>query len=210
MLNSQWFKNIYLFLNNPENQHIFRIPELKIIDILRLYLDQLEQRKKEGRILEEVPDLEKIERERKRKEEEDKKKDRPQMHTILQNFIKKPINLSESRRSSFRKSNVIEVDDKEEEAKDLQYLREKKYSFLNFLFNNMRLIIDNIHISDKLKSQMFKETQNLKSTEDILDIYQHFADLVVEMIQGTGIDNFDNFYILFKLTTYKKDIITVF
>ena len=194
MLNSQWFKNIYVYLNNPENQHIFRIPELKIIDILRMYIDQLEQRKKEGRVLEEVPDQEEIEKERKRREEEAKKNNRPQMHTILQNFIKKPINLNESRRSSFRKSNIIEVDDKEEEAKDRQYLKEKKYSFLNFLFNNMRLIIDNIHISDKIKSQMFKETQKLKSTEDILDIYQHFADLVVEMIQGTGIDNFDNFY----------------
>ena len=194
MLNSQWFKNIYVYLNNPENQQIFRIPELKIIDILRMYIDQLEQRKKEGRVLEEVPDQEQIEKERKRKEEEAKKNNRPQMHTILQNFIKKPINLNESRRSSFRKSNLIEVDDKEEEAKDKQYLKEKKYSFLNFLFNNMRLIIDNIHISDKLKSEMFKETQKLKSTEDILDIYQHFADLVVEMIQGTGIDNFDNFY----------------
>ena len=194
MLNSQWFKNIYVYLNNPENQHIFRIPELKIIDILRMYIAQLEQRKKEGRALDEVPDQELIEKERKKREEQEKKNDRPAMHTILQNFIKKPINLNESRRSSFRKSNVIEVDDKEEEAKDKQYLREKKYSFLNFLFNNMRLIIDNIHISDKIKSQMFKETQKLKSTEDILDIYQHFADLVVEMIQGTGIDNFDNFY----------------
>ena len=194
MLNSQWFKNIYVYLNNPENQHIFRIPELKIIDILRMYIEQLEQRKKEGRVLEEVPDQEQIEKERKTREEEAKKNNRPQMHTILQNFIKKPINLNQSRRSSFRKSNVIEVDDKEEEAKDRQYLKEKKYSFLNFLFNNMRLIIDNIHISDKIKSQMFKETQKLKSTEDILDIYQHFADLVVEMIQGTGIDNFDNFY----------------
>ena len=194
MLNSQWFKNIYVYLNNPENQHIFRIPELKIIDILRMYIDQLEQRKREGRVLEEVPDQEQIEKERKRREEEAKKNNRPQMHTILQNFIKKPINLNESRRSSFRKSNIIEVDDKEEEAKDRQFLKEKKYSFLNFLFNNMRLIIDNIHISDKIKSQMFKETQKLKSTEDILDIYQHFADLVVEMIQGTGIDNFDNFY----------------
>ena len=194
MLNSQWFKNIYVYLNNPENQHIFRLPELKIIDILRMYIDQLEQRKKEGRVLEEVPDQELLEKERKRKEEEEKINNRPQMHAILQDFLKKPINLNESRRSSFRKTNIIEVDDKEEEAKDKQYLREKKYSFLNFLFNNMRLIIDNIHISDKLRSQMFKETQKLKSTEDILDIYQHFADLVVEMIQGTGIDNFDNFY----------------
>ena len=194
MLNSQWFKNIFVYLNNPESQHIFRLPELKIIDILRMYIDQLEQRKKEGRVLEEVPDQELLEKERKRKEEEDKVNNRPQMHAILQDFLKKPINLNESRRSSFRKSNIIEVDDKEEEAKDKQYLKEKKYSFLNFLFNNMRLIIDNIHISDKLRSQMFKETQKLKSTEDILDIYQHFADLVIEMIQGTGIDNFDNFY----------------
>ena len=194
MLNSQWFKNIYVYLNNPENQHIFRLPELKIIDILRQFIEQLDQRKKEGRALEDVPDQELIEREKKKKEEEDKKKEKPQMHAILQEFLKKPINLNESRRSSYRKSNVIEVDDKEEEARDLQFLKEKKYSLLNFLFNNMRLIIDNIHISDKLQSQMFKETQKLKSTEDILDVYQHFADLVVEMIQGTGIDNFDNFY----------------
>ena len=65
MLNSQWFKNIYVYLNNPENQHIFRLPELKIIDILRMYINQLEQRKREGRVLEEVPDQELIERERK-------------------------------------------------------------------------------------------------------------------------------------------------
>ena len=49
----------------------------------------------------------------------------------------------------------------------------------------MRLIIDNIHISDKLTSHLFKETQNLKSTEDIIDIYQHISDLVIKMIQGT-------------------------
>ena len=194
MLNSQWFKNVFVYLNNPENQHIFRLPELKIIDILRQFIEQLDQRKKEGRVLDEVPDQEAIERERKKKEEEDRRKEKPQMHTILQEFLKKPINLNESRRSSYRKSNVIEVDDKEEEEKDMHYLKEKKYSLLNFLFNNMRLIIDNIHISDKLQSQMFRETQKLKSTEDILDVYQHFADLVVEMIQGTGIDNFDNFY----------------
>ena len=58
----------------------------------------------------------------------------------------------------------------------------------------MRLIIDNIHISDKIKSQIFKETQNLKSTENVIDIYQHISDLVIEMIQGTGVDNFNNFY----------------
>ena len=66
--------------------------------------------------------------------------------------------------------------------KDLKYLKEKKYSFLNFLFNNMRLIIDNIHISEKLNAQIFKESQKLKSTEDILDIYQHISDLVVLIV----------------------------
>ena len=194
MLNSPWFKKIYLYLNAPEHQKIFDTPELKIIDILRMYLEKLELRKKEGKPIDEVSEQELLERERRKREEEAKKKTKFQMHEILEEFLKKPINDSVSRRSSFSKNNAIEIDDKEEEARDLQYLREKKYSFLNFLFNNMRLIIDNIHISDKLKSQIFKETQTLKSTEDILDIYQHISDLVVEMIQGTGADNFNNFY----------------
>lgn len=116
------------------------------------------------------------------------------MHEILEEFLKKPINLSVSRRSSFNKNNAIEIDDKEEEANDLQYLKEKKYSFLNFLFNNMRMIIDNIHITDKLNSHIFKITQTVKSTEEIIDIYQHITDLIIEMIQGTGVDNFNNFY----------------
>ena len=158
-----------------------------------MYLEKLELRKKEGKPIDEVSEQELLERERKKREEEAKKKAKFQMHEILEEFLKKPINDSVSRRSSFSKHNAIEIDDKEEEARDLQYLREKKYSFLNFLFNNMRLIIDNIHISDKLKSLIFKETQNLKSTEDIIDIYQHISDLVIEMIQGTGVDNFNNF-----------------
>ena len=194
MLNSPWFKKIYLYLNAPEHQKIFDTPELKIIDILRMYLEKLELRKREGKPIDEVSEQELLERERRRREEEAKKKDKLQMHEILEEFLKKPINDSVSRRSSFSKHNAIEIDDKEEEARDLQFLREKKYSFLNFLFNNMRLIIDNIHISDKLTSHLFKETQNLKSTEDIIDIYQHISDLVIEMIQGTGVDNFNNFY----------------
>ena len=194
MLNSPWFKKIYMYLNDPEHQKIFDTPELKIIDILKMYLEKLELRKKEGRPIDEVSEQELLERERKKREEEAKKKEKFQMHEILEEFLKKPINVSVSRRSSFSKNNAIEIDDKEEEARDLQYLREKKYSFLNFLFNNMRLIIDNIHITDKLKSQIFKETQSLKTTEDILDIYQHISDLVIEMIQGTGADNFNNFY----------------
>ena len=173
MLNSEWFKNIFLYLNNPEQQKVFDKPESKIIDILRKYLEKLELRKKEGKPINEVSEQELLERERKRKEEEDKKKNRFQMHEILEEFLKKPINLSVSRRSSFNKNNAIEIDDKEEEANDLQYLKEKKYSFLNFLFNNMRMIIDNIHITDKLNSHIFKITQTVKSTEEIIDIYQH-------------------------------------
>ena len=194
MLNSEWFKNIFLYLNNPEQQKVFDKPESKIIDILRKYLEKLELRKKEGKPINEVSEQELLERERKRKEEEDKKKNRFQMHEILEEFLKKPINLSVSRRSSFNKNNAIEIDDKEEEANDLQYLKEKKYSFLNFLFNNMRMIIDNIHITDKLNSHIFKITQTVKSTEEIIDIYQHITDLIIEMIQGTGVDNFNNFY----------------
>ena len=190
MLNSKWFKNIFLYLNDPKHQPIFRIPELKIIDILRIYMEQLDQRKKEGKNLDEIPD--KVAEEEKK--DDGKNDNRRQMHDILQEFLKKPIHLSGSLRASRKDNLLFENNDKEEEQRDKQYIKEKKYSFLNFIINNMRLIIDNIHISSKLTSQMFKDTQKLKSTEDIIDIYQHFSDLIVEMIQGTGIDNFDNFY----------------
>ena len=73
MLNSEWFKNIFLYLNNPEQQKVFDKPESKIIDILRKYLEKLELRKKEGKPINEVSEQELLERERKRKEEENKK-----------------------------------------------------------------------------------------------------------------------------------------
>ena len=92
MLNSQWFKNIYTYLNAPERQKIFDSPELKIIDILRLYLEKLELRKKEGKPIDEPSEQELLERERRRKEEEAKKKAKFQMHEILEEFLKKPIN----------------------------------------------------------------------------------------------------------------------
>ena len=66
-------KNVYIYLNNPDNQHIFRFPELIIIDILRMYIEQLE-RKKERRVLEEVPDQEEIERKGKEGKKRIKKK----------------------------------------------------------------------------------------------------------------------------------------
>ena len=60
--------------------------------------------------------------------------------------------------------------------------------------NNMRLIIENIHVDNIIDSEILKENQNIKSTSGIIDIYQHFTDLIVEMIQGTQVSNFDNFY----------------
>jgi hypothetical protein len=74
MLNSPWFKKIYLYLNAPEHQKIFDTPELKIIDILRMYLEKLELRKKEGKPIDEVSEQELLERERRKREEEAKKK----------------------------------------------------------------------------------------------------------------------------------------
>ena len=66
MLNSPWFKKIYLYLNAPEHQKIFDTPELKIIDILRMYLEKLELRKREGKPIDEVSEQELLERERRR------------------------------------------------------------------------------------------------------------------------------------------------
>lgn len=75
------------------------------------------------------------------------------------------------------------------------FLSEIKYSFFNFIINNMRLIIDNLNLENSKQKQLLRSSQTIKSIDCVLDIYQRFADLIIEMVQGTQETNFDNFYI---------------
>jgi hypothetical protein len=80
---------------------------------------------------------------------------------------------------------------KDREAKELQFLKFKKYSFLNFVCHNMRLLMELLNFN---YISFFESNRELKNYDDIGAIYQRFSDLVIEMIQGTTAINFDNFY----------------
>ena len=137
-------------------------------------------------------------RKRKDSEEEEKKQEEEGekkivMHSIFQKIIQKKkdqknvhFNLDEN-----KKNDELDL---EAESENKKYLTEKKYSFFNFIMNNMRLIIENIHVDNYIDSEILKENQQIISTSGIIDIYRHFTDLIIEMIQGTQVKNFDNFY----------------
>jgi hypothetical protein len=75
------------------------------------------------------------------------------------------------------------IEDKEKIEKEIKLLEENKiFSFLNFISGNMRIIHKN------LKGGL------LRNYDHILEIYQRFTDLIIEMIQGTDVENFHNFY----------------
>ena len=73
--------------------------------------------------------------------------------------------------------------EKEKNEKEIKLLEENKvFSFLNFVSGSMRIINKN------LKKSL------IKNYDCILEIYQRYTDLIIEMIQGTDDQNFDNFY----------------
>ena len=125
-------------------------------------------------------------RKRKDSEEEEKKKQEEEgekkivMHSIFQKIIQKKkdqknvhFNLDEN-----KKNDELDL---EAESENKKYLAEKKYSFFNFIMNNMRLIIENIHVDNYIDSEILKENQQIISTSGIIDIYRHFTDLIIEM-----------------------------
>jgi hypothetical protein len=80
---------------------------------------------------------------------------------------------------------------KDREIKELQILKLKKYSFLNFVCQNMRLLMEVLNFN---YPPFFEKNRELKKYDDIEAIYQRLSDLVIEMIQGTAAHNFDYFY----------------
>ena len=127
-------------------------------------------------------------RKRKDSEEEEKKQEEEGekkivMHSIFQKIIQKKkdqknvhFNLDEN-----KKNDELDL---EAESENKKYLTEKKYSFFNFIMNNMRLIIENIHVDNYIDSEILKENQQIISTSGIIDIYSNFIDLIIEMIKG--------------------------
>ena len=84
-------------------------------------------------------------------------------------------------------------------------------SFINFLFFNMQIIINSLHPKNEFHRELFSNIDNLpnsindkekklflnieiKNNENLLELYQGFSDLIVEMLQGTDPKNYRFLY----------------
>jgi hypothetical protein len=83
---------------------------------------------------------------------------------------------------------------KQREKEERETLGKKKLSFLNFICHHMRIVYSHLHLDNEFNSSLLRKNRELKNYENLLEIYQRFSDLIVEMIQGTANKNFDNFY----------------
>ena len=128
------------------------------------------------------------------------------MHNIFQNLIQKKkiekenkLKKNELNSSSDEEDFMLHVKNLKEfdlkiENRNKSFLLFKKYSYLNFIIHNLRIIIENFHIKLTKQSEIFNLNNNFKKNH-ILKIFQKFCDLLIEMIQGTQVKNFDNFYL---------------
>jgi hypothetical protein len=87
----------------------------------------------------------------------------------------------------------IELKKKEllKEENELRLMKIKRLSFFNFVCNCERIIIQNIHLD---KNSLLYNLKAFKNYEHIMNLYQRLNDLIIEMIQGTELGNFDHFY----------------
>jgi len=67
-------------------------------------------------------------------------------------------------------------------------------SFFNFIAHNMRLLISSLNLDNETTSNLLKINKQIKNYDHILELYQRFSDLIVEMLQGTKCTNYDYFY----------------
>ena len=92
--------------------------------------------------------------------------------------------------------NSMETKDEndDDEIQNEEELFSKHISFFNLICYMMQIITNNLHIEKDYNSKLFKNLSNFKNYENILELYTRFSDLIIEMIQGTNIENFNNFY----------------
>lgn len=63
------------------------------------------------------------------------------------------------------------------------------YSFSNFLFYNMEIIMENLHSESDFKRSIF-ENMRTNNNDNLIELYTSITDLIIEMLQGTDPKNF--------------------
>ena len=86
--------------------------------------------------------------------------------------------------------NTIEVEDKELEKS----LDNTQVSFFNLISYMLQMINKNFHVGNTLDCKLFQKVMKFKNLDNLSELYSRLSDLIVEMIQGTDIENFKKFY----------------
>jgi len=93
-------------------------------------------------------------------------------------------------KESIQATRSIEVADKELE-KELDNLQVSFFNLINYI---LLMINKNFHAGNTLDCILFKSMLKFKNLENLSDLYSGICNLIVEMIQGTDIENFKKFY----------------
>ena len=91
---------------------------------------------------------------------------------------------------SLQATHTVEARDKELE-KELDNLQ---VSFFNLISYILAMVNKNFHAGNTLDCILFQNVLKFKNLENLSELYSRISDLIVEMIQGTDIDNFKKFY----------------
>ena len=83
----------------------------------------------------------------------------------------------------------------EEEDKELeQNLDNTQVSFFNLISYMLALINKNFHVGSTFDCVLLQNMIKFKNLENLSELYSRLSDLIVEMIQGTDVENFRKFY----------------
>jgi hypothetical protein len=92
--------------------------------------------------------------------------------------------------ASNQQTQTIEQEDKELE----QSLDNTQVSFFNLISYMLAMVNKNFHAGNTLDCILFQNVIKFKNLENLSELYSRLSDLIVEMIQGTDIENFKKFY----------------
>ncbi len=86
-----------------------------------------------------------------------------------------------------------DIEEYEDEEKE-KALDNQQISFFNLICYLMKMINNNLHSGNTFDCILFQNVIKFKNFENLSELYIRLSDLIVEMIQGTDIDNFKKFY----------------
>ena len=133
------------------------------------------------------------------------KDDKRKGSSLLKGLLKKKDEIEEQRASNQKplsikgtietvvSNDIDNIEDIEGEDKET-FLDNQQISFFNLICHIMKMINNNLHSGNTYDCILFQNVIKFKNFENLSELYKRLSDLIVEMIQGTNINNFRKFY----------------